>query len=57
MPLTQDEIKEVTKKIVRCNIDLNQGFNYFLNSNYTEGYANFVAALSSLQEIMKEVHD
>jgi len=57
MPLTQDEIKEVTKKIVRCNIDLNQGFNYFLNSNYTEGRKNWSAVIQKMQEILNEVHD
>ena len=57
MTLSEDEIKEVTKKLVRCNIDLNQGMNYFLNSDYTNGRKNFLEVVRNLGNILDKIKD
>jgi len=57
MPLTQDEIKEVMERLIRCNIDLNQGINYFLSSKYEQGVENFVEVVNNLRGIIKEIKD
>ena len=57
MPLTQDEIRDVTKLIVRCNIDLNQGMNAFLESDYSAGRKNLTDVLTNVGKIIEKVHD
>ncbi len=57
MPLREDEIREVTKLVVRCNIDLNQGMNFCLESNYNSGRENFTKVLENLGKIIEKVHD
>ncbi len=55
MVLTDDELKEVLKELIRCNIDLNQAVNYFLNSNYTAGRKNILDVLENLTKINQAV--
>lgn len=55
MPLTQDEIKEVFKDYLRCEIDLAQAMNYVLHSKYQEGTLNLSKTISSLQKILEKI--
>jgi len=57
MPLTQDEIREVTELLIRCNIDLNQGMSACLKSDYSAGRKNFTEVLTNLGKLIEKVHD
>ncbi len=55
MTLSQDELKTVFEKYNRLIIDISQGMNYCINSKYKEGTKNFLAAISSLQDIVQKI--
>lgn len=55
MTLSVDEIKEVLKILVKCNINLNQGVNYYMNSEYDEGTNNLNKAIKGINEIISKI--
>ena len=57
MTLSENEITDILKSLIRCNIDLNQGVNYYLNSKYKEGTENLLLVTKSLQEIISKIND
>lgn len=57
MALSEDELKEVFKSLVRCNIDLNQGINYALNHDIKNANHNFSDVVNSLSNIIGKIND
>lgn len=57
MVITEDEYKDVLKLLIKCNIDLNQGINFALNSDYSPACNNFKEVLSSLTSIIDKIED
>lgn len=57
MTLSQDEIREIFEKHLRCTIDIDQGMNYCLDSKYEAGIDNFLAAIKSLEYIIQKIRD
>lgn len=56
MTLSQDELRPIMKELIKCNIDLNQGINYFLSSKYEAGHANLLDVIDNLREIIQKVN-
>lgn len=57
MVLSENEIREVTKNLIRCNIDLNQGINYCLDNKYDECRKNFLEVIKNLENIIDRIQD
>jgi len=55
MTLSQDELRDIFKNYLRFNIDVSQGMNYYINSKYVEGNANFLSAINTLEDIIKKI--
>jgi len=55
--LTVDEYRDVLKLLIKCNIDLNQGINYGLNSDYKPAVENFLQVIRSLSTIVDKLED
>ncbi len=57
MVIKDEEFKEVLKLLIKCNIDLNQGINFALNSDYRPACTNFKQVLASIGSIITKMDD